>query len=153
MQLRRDVQKITTTAKAIRLGEMNRRFLIRTMRKDFVNCSEELNRLTDNFQDSYARTKALEEERQRMISNISHDLRTPLTSMLGYIDALRDDESIEGDEKTEYLRIVSEKGADVNKLIQDIFRTIFGRPLHQCLGILMLCVMMKVSRATRKPNT
>jgi len=119
--LRKDVRKMRQSAEDIRRGNFNMRFRLRTARNDMVDLSAELNRLIDCFQDSLARTRFLEEERQRMISNISHDLRTPLTSLLGYIGALRKDESLTEQERIDYLRIVSEKGGDLFKLIQEFF--------------------------------
>jgi len=81
----------------------------------------EMNRLADFFQTTLERTKFLEEERSRMISNISHDLRTPLTSLLGYIDALQNDKTLSEEENENFLRIAAEKGNDLLGLTQEFF--------------------------------
>ncbi len=119
--LLKDVKKIIQTAKDMRAGNFNLRFRLRTTRKDMLELGGEMNRLADTFQASLERTKFLEEERSRMISNISHDLRTPLTSLLGYIDALRNDETLTGKEKIDFLRIAAEKGNDLLGLIHEFF--------------------------------
>lgn len=119
--LRKNVKKIIQTTKDMRAGNFNLRYRLRTTRKDMLELGGEMNRLADAFQAALERTRFLEEERSRMISNISHDLRTPLTSMLGYIEALRNDETLTEKENKDFLRIVAEKGNDLLGLIQEFF--------------------------------
>jgi len=62
-----------------------------------------------------------EENRKTLIANISHDLKTPITAIQGYIEAL-----LEGNRKTEadadkYLRIIHHNTVYTNKLIDDLF--------------------------------
>jgi signal transduction histidine kinase len=85
------------------------------------NLGGELNRLIDYFQNGFERISFLEEERKRMIANISHDLRTPLTSLLGYMEALKHDSALTTKEKEDFLRITSEKGNALLVLLQDFF--------------------------------
>lgn len=119
--LSRDVKKITQTAKDMRAGNFNLRYRLHTTRKDMLELGGEMNRQADFFQAALERTKFLEEERSRMISNISHDLRTPLTALLGYIDALRNDDTLTAEEQRDFLRIAAEKGNDLLGLIQEFF--------------------------------
>ena len=56
-----------------------------------------------------------------MISNISHDFRTPLTSMLGYIEMLQSDDSLSDKEGIEYLEVISIKGEQLRVLIEEFF--------------------------------
>lgn len=55
-----------------------------------------------------------------LISNVSHDLRTPLTSMITYIDLLKN-EGLDSENAPEYLRIIDEKTARLKKLTDDLF--------------------------------
>ena len=59
--------------------------------------------------------------RKRLLSSISHDIRTPLTSIIGYIDALKDDIAVSREEKKEYLEIISKKSSNLKQLINEIF--------------------------------
>lgn len=43
--------------------------------------------------------------RKRLLSSISHDIRTPLTSIIGYIDALKDDIAVSREEKKSILKL------------------------------------------------
>lgn len=59
--------------------------------------------------------------RKRLLSSISHDIRTPLTSIIGYIDALKDDIPVSNEEKKEYLEIIAKKSSNLKQLIDEIF--------------------------------
>lgn len=55
-----------------------------------------------------------------LISNVSHDLRTPLTSMISYIDLLKT-EGFDSENAEEYLKIIDEKTQRLRKLTDDLF--------------------------------
>ena len=57
-----------------------------------------------------------------MISNISHDLRTPLTSMLGYMELMLEDKELNEDKKKEYLDIIYSKGNSLYSLMEEFFQ-------------------------------
>ncbi|MTK13162.1 MAG: HAMP domain-containing histidine kinase [Clostridiaceae bacterium] len=57
-----------------------------------------------------------------MISNISHDLRTPLTSMLGYIELILNDNTLNEEEKGQYVKIVYDKGNHLYNLMEEFFQ-------------------------------
>lgn len=62
-----------------------------------------------------------EEDRKALIANISHDLKTPITAIQGYIEALLDENNkFEGD-KDKYLKIIHHNTVYINKLIDDLF--------------------------------
>ena len=70
---------------------------------------------------SIAVEDALKNEKLKteLISNVSHDLRTPLTSIINYVNILRQD--ITKDEKEDYLAIVEKKAKKLKVLIDDLF--------------------------------
>ncbi|KFN08955.1 MULTISPECIES: sensor histidine kinase [Bacillus] len=61
------------------------------------------------------------ESRKQLLSSISHDIRTPLTSIIGYVDALKDDIATSEEEKREYLEIISKKSGNLKQLVDEIF--------------------------------
>ncbi|MEG6584881.1 sensor histidine kinase [Dendrosporobacter sp. 1207_IL3150] len=62
-----------------------------------------------------------EENRKTLIANISHDLKTPITAIQGYIEALRDENiKFQGD-KDKYLKTIHNNTIYINKLIDDLF--------------------------------
>ena len=66
--------------------------------------------------------KELKSQRMKtdLISNVSHDLKTPLTSMVTYVDLLKK-EGLDSENAPEYLRILSEKTDRLQKLSVDLF--------------------------------
>ncbi|WP_198265327.1 sensor histidine kinase [sulfur-oxidizing endosymbiont of Gigantopelta aegis] len=72
-----------------------------------------------------AQLSKLEEQdklRRELVANISHDLRTPLASMLGYLETLTiKGESLDAQSREDYLKIVSQHGKRLSRLIDDLF--------------------------------
>jgi signal transduction histidine kinase len=61
-----------------------------------------------------------EENRKTLIANISHDLKTPITAIQGYIEALLE-EKINKEDTAKYLKTIHHNTAYINKLIDDLF--------------------------------
>lgn len=62
-----------------------------------------------------------ENNRKALIANISHDLKTPMTSIEGYIEALLDWQELSDAKKAKYLKIISDNTDYMNHLIDDLF--------------------------------
>lgn len=60
-----------------------------------------------------------EKERKLLFSNLSHDVRTPLASIIGYLEAIR--LGIAGDERDEYLRVAEEKSHTLKHYLDSLF--------------------------------
>lgn len=73
-------------------------------------------RLKDTIQEQHE----IEKRRKRLIASITHDLRTPLTSIKGYVEAIQD--GIVKDQETyeKYLETISDKADYLNHLIDDL---------------------------------
>ncbi len=84
--------------------------------------------LIDDFNEMARKLKENEElkieyenNRKDLIANISHDLKTPITSVQGYIEAITDSKGL-AEEKTEkYLKIIHSNISYMNRLIDDLF--------------------------------
>jgi len=65
--------------------------------------------------------KAVRDERMRteLITNVSHDLKTPLTSIINYVDLLKFCD-IQDENAKEYIEVLDEKGARLKRLIEDL---------------------------------
>lgn len=62
-----------------------------------------------------------EENRKMLIANISHDLKTPITSILGYVEAINDRDEYNKEYLSKYLKIIQNNSEYMNKLIDDLF--------------------------------
>jgi signal transduction histidine kinase len=65
--------------------------------------------------------KEIEIAKDELISNVSHDLRTPLTSIIGYIDLLRRKEYENDEQLEEYITTIYHKAQDLQSLISELF--------------------------------
>ena len=81
---------------------------------------EEVDRLRSAHQADRTRWREQEQSIRRQIANISHDLRTPLTSILGYLQLLEDPDLPEG-ERREYLAVVESRAKALQSLITGFY--------------------------------
>jgi two-component system phosphate regulon sensor histidine kinase PhoR len=77
-----------------------------------------VNRLAEAMQASRSDVLRREEAHSQLISNLSHDLRTPITSIAGYVDALQRGV---GDDPARHLDIIAMKTAELTRLADDLF--------------------------------
>lgn len=63
----------------------------------------------------------VENNRKELISNISHDLKTPITSIKGYVEGIRDGVAQSPEKLAKYLEVIYHKSEDMDRLIDDLF--------------------------------
>lgn len=80
-----------------------------------------INELITELEKVQVETRKSQEARKQLLSSISHDIRTPLTSIIGYVDALKDGIASSEDEQREYLEILSKKSSSLKQLVDQIF--------------------------------
>lgn len=86
----------------------------------FKTLSEGINNLSDALDNAVK--KALQSERMKteLITNVSHDLKTPLTSIINYVDLLKR-EGLDSPQAAHYLSILDQKSEQLKKLTLDLF--------------------------------
>lgn len=82
--------------------------------------AENLNNIKDGLEKAINSATRNEQLKTELITNVSHDLKTPLTSIINYIDLLRDENATE-EEKKKYIDIITKKSARLKILIEDLF--------------------------------
>ena len=88
--------------------------------KDVEILVQNINLIFDSKQKVVAEKKKNEEELRASISNMSHDLRTPLTSIMGYLQMIRSEKASETDKK-EYMDIVEKRTKSLQQLISSFY--------------------------------
>ncbi len=88
--------------------------------EEFVRISDAYNEMVSKLKRSEQERKNLEIEKQKMLSDISHDLKTPFTIIRGYAKALADGLITDEEHQKKYLNIIYQKTIDLTQLI-DIF--------------------------------
>lgn len=84
-----------------------------------VNSNDEIGYLADTLNYMASTLNTMEEEQRKFISNVSHDFRSPLTSIKGYIEAILDG-TIPVEIQDKYLNIILFETERLNKLTQNI---------------------------------
>ena len=105
------IQKITNAAEQYARGDFSKRIAIDT--------DDEIGYLADTLNYMATELDTFEEEQRKFISNVSHDFRSPLTSIKGYIEAMIDG-TIPAEMQEKYLNIILFETERLNKLTQNI---------------------------------
>ncbi|MDS0527267.1 HAMP domain-containing histidine kinase [Clostridium sp. SHJSY1] len=114
---RKQIEKITWQVKEFRLRETNKKINIEMQDKYIENLAFEINEYLELYKRNEQEKVLFENSLKQGISNMSHDLRTPLTSIIGYLKLLQKDEI----SKDEALDILKNKTNKLNILINDFF--------------------------------
>ncbi|MGD7055258.1 histidine kinase dimerization/phospho-acceptor domain-containing protein, partial [Sutcliffiella horikoshii] len=79
-----------------------------------------INRQIDQTKKAEAEKRTTENELKQAISHIAHDIRTPMTSIVGYIQFLESDE-ISSEMKKEYIETIKSSAGRLKVLLEDFF--------------------------------
>ncbi|GFP75817.1 sensor histidine kinase [Clostridium fungisolvens] len=79
------------------------------------------NEMVNKLKEGEVLKQQYEENRKSLIANISHDLKTPITSIQGYIETMADRNDIPLETVNKYHQIIYNNAAYMNKLIDDLF--------------------------------
>lgn len=88
--------------------------------KEIIELVKLINNLRNNYENAVEETLRNERLKTELISNVSHDLRTPLTSIINYVNILQS-EGVTEEERKEYLEILEHKSKKLKALIDDLF--------------------------------
>lgn len=88
---------------------------------EFSSVCNAFNHMQEHLLAERNKSAAYEQARTDLVSGISHDLRTPLTSVKGYIKGLRDGVAQTPERRAQYLDIAYRKACDMDVLLQRLF--------------------------------
>ncbi|RHU56561.1 MAG: HAMP domain-containing histidine kinase [Coprobacillaceae bacterium] len=117
-QVTNDYQILLQSAHHLSQGEFNDK-----INQDlglFNSLKDELNCINDGFKDAVSKEVASQKMKTELISNVSHDLKTPLTSIISYIDLLKN-EDLSKEQQDEYIDILDRNTKRLKTLIEDLF--------------------------------
>lgn len=116
--LSKEIKEATGNLKEISENiELNRRLTLLDGDKNFEKFLIVINKYLEEAQRGKIKYIRREKEIRKEIENISHDLRTPLTSILGYLEFLENDD-ISEKEKSKYLAIIKRRSIGLYNLVQ-----------------------------------
>ena len=118
LSLARDIGHLADQAAAIRAGNLDTPLDL-PADTDLHQIAEDLDHIQAGLQQALADQTRSERMKVELIANVSHDLKTPLTSILSYAELLRQ-EPLEG-AAADYARIIDEKAQRLGSMVQDVF--------------------------------
>ena len=86
----------------------------------FRDLAHNINNMKEGLRESIQKEVKSERMKTELITNVSHDLKTPLTSIINYIDLLKR-ENIEPEEARDYVNVLDNKAQRLKVLIEDLF--------------------------------
>ncbi|MBQ4572806.1 MAG: HAMP domain-containing histidine kinase [Clostridia bacterium] len=86
---------------------------------DLKDHAENINNISDGIQKAVAEQMKSERFKTELITNVSHDIKTPLTSIINYVDLLEKEE-INNETAKEYIDVLSRQSTRLKKLIDDL---------------------------------
>lgn len=92
------------------------------LRKDdqLTQIALKLNRVAYDIKEIMEKERTTENKKNELITNVAHDLRTPLTSILGYLDIVTK-QKLSKEEQTKYIGIAYHKSKRLEKMVEDLF--------------------------------
>jgi signal transduction histidine kinase len=86
---------------------------------EFKEHGNNLNRISEGMAKAVEEKMKSERFKTELITNVSHDIKTPLTSIINYVDLLGKEE-LNNDKATEYLEVLDRQSSKLKKLIEDL---------------------------------
>lgn len=114
-----DVGEIVDQVSVMKSGNMDAKLNL-PLDSDLYETAQDLNEIQEGF--SVALEERMKSERMKieLITNVSHDIKTPLTSIISYVELLEKEEELPEHVK-DYIKILSSKSQRLNTMVQDIF--------------------------------
>lgn len=114
--------KISSAVQNISEGDLNTAIEV-VGDDEFSAMAENLNKMVGDIRELMDRERESERTKNELITNIAHDLRTPLTSIIGYLEILSGDKSsqLPPEAEKKYIEIAYTKAKRLEKLIEDLF--------------------------------
>jgi signal transduction histidine kinase len=114
------IEEISLGLKEISKGNLQFR-VVRRGEDELALLSENINSMAEEIQNRIETERRAEKTKNELITNVSHDLRTPLTSVMGYIGLIKDRKYANEEQMNEYLQIAAGKAEKLKILIEDLF--------------------------------
>ncbi len=114
------IERISDAIERISDGDLNTK--VEVLGDDeFSSMALNLNKMVDDIRCLMDKERESERTKNELITNVAHDLRTPLTSIIGYLELLSGKVVLPPDMQKKYIDIAYSKSKRLEKLIEDLF--------------------------------
>ena len=119
LRIREQISIINDTLEDMKHGNLNRRVLTKERDMTKTICYN-INEIAINHQSSLIRQKQSEHAYKGLMTSLSHDVKTPLASLVGYLEAIQEKIASE-EEKEEYVRVALSKALRLKDFLESLF--------------------------------
>ncbi len=113
------LQRIKQGGEKIAAGDLNYKIDTKYMYGDFKDFADSLNNINEGLSVAINEKMKSERFKTELITNVSHDIKTPLTSIINYVDLIKKEES-ENENIKEYIDVLDRQSSRLKKLIEDL---------------------------------
>ncbi len=114
------VDEISLELQKIAQGNLNIKIPVRES-NELGELTKNINKMVEQLKTSIEDERNAERDKEELITSVSHDLRTPLTSILGYLELIVNNKYKDEEELKNYINIVYNKSQRLKKLIDQLF--------------------------------
>lgn len=114
------IEKITVGITAIAAGDFDSRIEIQND-DEFAIIAEKINQMAEDIKEIIENDRKGEHTKNQLITSVAHDLRTPLTSIIGYLELVSNRSKVPQETKDHYIEVAYNKSKRLEKLIEDLF--------------------------------
>lgn len=113
------IQALYNTVKIMTTGNLDYKAPVKG-NDELSHLAQSINVMAEEINKRMEEERKLEKAKQELITNVSHDLRTPLTSIIGYL-GLAKSENLSNEKKNDYIQIAYSKSESLKMLISELF--------------------------------
>lgn len=113
------VTKLREGGERIASGDLSTPIDTKGLKGGFKSHAENINKVSEGIAQAVERQMKSERFKTELITNVSHDIKTPLTSIINYVDLIKK-EKIEDEKLQEYIEVLDRQSSRLKKLIEDL---------------------------------
>ncbi|MGN1085388.1 MAG: ATP-binding protein [Lachnospiraceae bacterium] len=113
------INKLKTATKRVKEGDLNFR-LEKTSEDEIGELSKDFEEMRAHLKTEIDTRIQYEEDLRNLIGNISHDLKTPLTTIKGYAEGMIDGVADTPEKQEKYLRTIRNKAEDMTRMVEEL---------------------------------
>lgn len=114
------IRKLANGMKNIAQGDFDTEIPVQSM-DEFGQIAVYMNQMQETVREIMERERVAERTKNDLITNVAHDLRTPLTSIIGYIGWVKDQPSMDANIRQKYLEIAWRKALHLEQMTNELF--------------------------------
>ncbi len=116
--LTRPLSELSRASKAIAKGDFSRRIPIRS-KDEIGRVARDFNAMAGSMENNISELKASMERQERFLGSFAHEMKTPMTSIIGYADLIRG-QTLDGKEQSEAANYIVTEGRRLERLSQKL---------------------------------